>query len=470
MMFSIHVKSTKLAQTKRIGESMKITKLIATFCLFVPSLAFAQAPAWMPVQAYLADAEGVPLTGEHDISLTLYDADSQVLFNETQTVLLDEGLVTLYLGTNQTLDLALFAGNQEISLGIAVDADPEMSPRFTLGTVPFSAFAQHAAGAATLGEYSAEDFLLAVDDADTLAALSCADGQVPKASVTGWVCAEDINTDSGGDITGVNPGTGLVGGGSSGDVTLSADLAGTGAATSVARSDHNHDLAYSSLTHNHTIADLPVGTTADTVAAGDHAHSEYLAETGGSITGDIDVTGQVIAQNTWTRIGSATLTNAGDHTFNNLDGNAYRRFRVELEGILAVGGTDRVIGLRPNSSVNNYGPYAMHWNGHMSGVAFSDTTGITGTPASLLPLCVTHYNVDGHLFCTGEMNTRSGRYRMIHSSSTFASSGACGSSSCIITTQAMNSWRDSSANITSLVMHFGGATLFDGEVTLWALK
>ncbi|MBW2700547.1 MAG: hypothetical protein JRF33_06975 [Deltaproteobacteria bacterium] len=170
---------------------MKITKLIAIFCFLVPSSAFAQAPAWMPVQAYLADAEGAPLSGEHDIGLTLYDADGQVLFAETQTVLLDEGLATLYLGANQTLDLALFAANQEVSLGIAVDDDPEMSPRFTLGTVPFAAFAQHAASADSLGEHSAEDFLLAADDADTLAGLTCAEGQVAKAGTEGWICSDD---------------------------------------------------------------------------------------------------------------------------------------------------------------------------------------------------------------------------------------------------------------------------------------
>jgi len=81
-------------------------------------------------------------------------------------------------------------------------------------------------------------------DTDTFAALTCADGEVPKASATGWLCGTDINTDSGGDITGVNSGSGLTGGGMTGVVTLSANFAGTGSATTVARSDHNHDTAY----------------------------------------------------------------------------------------------------------------------------------------------------------------------------------------------------------------------------------
>jgi hypothetical protein len=67
-------------------------------------------------------------------------------------------------------------------------------------------------------------------------------------SVTPWAgiagkpagFADDVDNDSGGDITGVTAGTGLTGGGTTGAVTVSANLAGSGAASTIARSDHDH--------------------------------------------------------------------------------------------------------------------------------------------------------------------------------------------------------------------------------------
>jgi hypothetical protein len=84
---------------------------------------------------------------------------------------------------------------------------------------------------------SGSGWICAADD-DALAALACTNGQVPKRSGTTWICGADA--DSGGDVTGVTAGTGLTGGGTSGAVTLAADFAGSGAATTVSRTDHDH--------------------------------------------------------------------------------------------------------------------------------------------------------------------------------------------------------------------------------------
>ena len=90
-----------------------------------------------------------------------------------------------------------------------------------------------------------EDLDTIYDGADfALSGQACPGGQVMTGiDISGArICSADL--DSGGDITGVTAGTGLSGGGTSGDVTLDVSFAGSGSAASSARSDHEHDAAY----------------------------------------------------------------------------------------------------------------------------------------------------------------------------------------------------------------------------------
>jgi hypothetical protein len=94
---------------------------------------------------------------------------------------------------------------------------------------------------------------------------TCAPGQLLKWNGTGWACANDIDTDtnSGGTITGVTAGTGLIGGGTTGSVTL--NVAG-GAGILVAADSVSLDTAFTD--------------------------ARYVNVTGDSMSGALNMTGQ----------------------------------------------------------------------------------------------------------------------------------------------------------------------------------
>ncbi|MDD9940438.1 MAG: hypothetical protein OXU20_05180 [Myxococcales bacterium] len=123
------------------------------------------APAFIPVQGSLTGDDGAPRAGMYTLEFRLYaqEAGGSAFYAESQEVMVDEGIFTAYLGdgtpadlgngsTSPPLDLATFASRPRgvTFLGITIDEDPEMTPRVQLGSVPFAAFAQTCASAATL--------------------------------------------------------------------------------------------------------------------------------------------------------------------------------------------------------------------------------------------------------------------------------------------------------------------------------
>ncbi|MBO6940151.1 MAG: hypothetical protein JJ863_34585 [Deltaproteobacteria bacterium] len=137
--------------------------LAALALLALSSVAAGQPPAAVPVQGVLTDSEGAPLEGTVDVTFTLYDAptDGSMLFSETIAVNLEGGAFSVYLGTGTPLDLSLFRDISDTHIGVQVGADPEMTPRIRLGTVPYAAFARYAGDAATIDGLGSADLALA---------------------------------------------------------------------------------------------------------------------------------------------------------------------------------------------------------------------------------------------------------------------------------------------------------------------
>ena len=213
--------------------------LAATFAL-LKGMAGAQTPqgTGFTYQGRLADA-GTPADGAFDLQFILYDAavgGSQV----GPIVLRDDVVVTGGLFT-VSLDFgASFGGNRRwldiaVRPGAAAGPFTPVVPRQEISSAPTALFS----AATTWAGVAAKPAGFADDtDDDVLGVLACASGQVAKWNGTAWICAGDaVNP---GTVTSVATGGGLTGGPITSAGTLSVSFGGGGAATTVARSDHNH--------------------------------------------------------------------------------------------------------------------------------------------------------------------------------------------------------------------------------------
>lgn len=117
------------------------------------------APALIPVQGELTDANDQPIDQALAVRFSLYadDRRAQTLWSETQTIDFDRGSFTAYLGSSTVLDLSLFQAHPQVWLGIRLGTAPELDP-IPLGTVPYAAFAMSAGDAMTLEGASASAF------------------------------------------------------------------------------------------------------------------------------------------------------------------------------------------------------------------------------------------------------------------------------------------------------------------------
>ncbi len=171
--------------------------------------AYAAAPAMLPVQGYLSNA-GTPLDGSVDLTVKLYSTATggTALYSETQTVDAAQGYFTLYVGNTTPVDLAIFRDNGQLFLGLQVNADPEMAPRFRIASTPYAGYAEYAGEAAladtaldanALGGVAATGYrrtTVQVPWADVsvptpisqIAGLSCVNQNILQYSAGAWSC------------------------------------------------------------------------------------------------------------------------------------------------------------------------------------------------------------------------------------------------------------------------------------------
>lgn len=111
------------------------------------SLPAAAAPLALSNHGHLTDGSGAPLTGSHTLVFSLYDdasATNPAVWTETHTVDFTDGDYSVVLGNGSTIDEALLE-QYPLFLGLSVDANPEMTPRYEVVSAPYAILAETAA-------------------------------------------------------------------------------------------------------------------------------------------------------------------------------------------------------------------------------------------------------------------------------------------------------------------------------------
>ncbi len=116
----------------------RILFAVLVLLAFVPTLAHADIPLTMSLQAVLDSTGGPPPTGSYTLTFKLYNAETlgTLLYTEVQVVSIVDGLYSVVLGSVNPLDSLAF--DAPYWLSVEVGSGGELTPRIELASSPYS--------------------------------------------------------------------------------------------------------------------------------------------------------------------------------------------------------------------------------------------------------------------------------------------------------------------------------------------